>query len=76
MSAFWGRISSERRRELFLKLCDLLGETPGRVLVQPVSADDVEKRQVFQRIPKKGTGKRECKPWPEPGAPRPTILKL
>jgi CRISPR-associated endonuclease Cas2 len=76
MSAFWGRITPQRRRELFLKLCDLLGDTPGRILVQPVSAGDVEKRHVFQRIPKKGAGKRESKPWPEPGAPRPSILKF
>ena len=37
MSAFWGRITPPRRRELFLKLCDLLGETPGRILVQPLA---------------------------------------
>lgn len=76
MSAFWGRIAPPRRRELFLMLCDLLGETPGRILVQPVSADDVEKRHFFQRVPKKAAGKRESKPWPEPGAPRPTIMKF
>jgi len=76
MSAFWGRITPPRRRELFLMLCDLLGETSGRILVQPISADDVEKRHFFQRIPKKMPGKRESKPWPEPGAPRPNIMRF
>ncbi len=76
MSAFWGKLTATRRRELFLKLQDLLGETPGRVLVQPVSDDDFAKRAVFQRRPAGEDGKPEPREWPEPGAPRPNIVKL
>jgi len=76
MSAFFGRLTATRRRELFLKLQKLLGESPGRILVQPLSADDVEKRMVHQRQPPKQEGKPEPREWPEPGAPRPTVMKF
>jgi CRISPR-associated protein Cas2 len=75
-SAFSGRLDPTRRRELFLKLKELLGSTPGRILLQPISDDDVEKQLVFQQQAEDGSAQEKGDAWPEPGAPRPTILKF
>jgi len=76
MSAFWGRLTATRRRELFLKLKDILAKTPGRILVQPFGEDELEKRLVLEQSPPKQEGKKEPREWPEPGAPQPRILKF
>jgi CRISPR-associated protein Cas2 len=76
MSAFWGRLTSTRRRELFLKLQDLLADRPGRILIQPISEDDLAKRLVFQQGVKAEEGGKVPRQWPEPGAPKPTVLKF
>ncbi|MGH9434308.1 MAG: CRISPR-associated endonuclease Cas2 [Terriglobia bacterium] len=75
MSAFWGRLTATRRREMFLKLTELLGESAGRILVQPVSQDDVEKRLLLNQRPEEEDG-RPPREWPEPGAPKSTVLKF
>lgn len=75
-SAYSGRLDSTRRCELFLRLKELLGSTPGRILVQPISDDDLEKRLVFQQQAEDESAEEKGDAWPEPGAPRPTILKF
>jgi CRISPR-associated protein Cas2 len=80
MSAFWGRLTPTRRKELFLHLRDLLGQAPGRLLVQPVGADDLERRLVLhQKSPLPTVANANSKhrrEFPEPGSQKPTILKL
>ncbi|MBI2891856.1 MAG: CRISPR-associated endonuclease Cas2 [Nitrospirae bacterium] len=39
-SAFMGRLSRNRREELFLKLTGRLGDTPGQILVVPICEKD------------------------------------
>lgn len=75
-SAFSGRLTAVQRRELFLKLQELLGSTAGRILIQPISDDDVEKQLMFQQQVEDESEKEKRHDWPEPGAPRPTILKF
>jgi len=76
-SAFWGKLSAGKRRELFHRLKDLLGEEPGRVLIQPVSRADLERRLFLNQKPPEDKPQRAIKPWAEePGVPPPTILKL
>lgn len=81
MSAFWGRLSAARRKELFVRLVDLLGKAPGRILVQPVGADDLERRFLLhQRAAALESGEAESgkkhRDYPEPGREKSTILKL
>ncbi|WP_447973989.1 CRISPR-associated endonuclease Cas2 [Nitrospira sp. Kam-Ns4a] len=40
-SAFCGPLTRNRREELFLRLSDVLGEQPGRILLQPVCEKDM-----------------------------------
>jgi CRISPR-associated protein Cas2 len=40
-SAFAGRLNRNKREELFLKLCDKLGNDAGKILLQPICAADV-----------------------------------
>lgn len=75
-SAFSGRLNATQRRELFLKLQELLGSTAGRILIQPISDDDVEKQLMFQQQADDEPEKEKRHDWPEPGGPRPTILKF
>jgi len=41
-SAFTGRLSRNKREELFLRLKAVLGENPGKILVQPVCEKDLK----------------------------------
>jgi len=41
-SAFAGRLSRNKREELFLRLKALLGEKPGKILVQPICEKDLK----------------------------------
>ncbi|MBI4488101.1 MAG: CRISPR-associated endonuclease Cas2 [Deltaproteobacteria bacterium] len=41
-SAFLGTLNRNKREELFLKLCSLLGDNPGKILLQPVCDKDVK----------------------------------
>lgn len=81
MSAFWGHLTAPRRKELFSKLVDLLGDKPGRILVQPVGAEDLERRYVLHQKgvaaaeAAKGAAK-EHREYPEPGYQKPTIVKI
>jgi CRISPR-associated protein Cas2 len=43
-SAFYGRLSRNLREELYLRVSDLLGESPGRIQFIPVSEAEWEKR--------------------------------
>jgi CRISPR-associated endonuclease Cas2 len=82
MSAFWGYLSASRRKELFVKLCEFLARNPGRVLVQPIGAEDVERRYVLHQkaVPqsenKDGEPVKRHRDFPEPGVEKPTIIKL
>ncbi len=82
MSAFWGYLAASRRKELFVKLRDLLGTEPGRILVQPVGSEDFDRRYVFDQKPRspaeaaQGAVKKKHFEFPEPGAAKPTIFKL
>lgn len=75
-SAFSGHLDATRRRELFLKLKELLGATPGRILVQPISNDDLDKRLTFQQEAEDEPGQDSRQAWPEPGEDRPTIQRF
>jgi CRISPR-associated protein Cas2 len=80
-SAFWGSLSAPQRKELFHRLEKLLGDKPGRILVQPVGAEDVGRRSVLHRKAEGQLGvtdngrKRKPRHFPEPGSEKPTILK-
>ena len=82
MSAFSGRISPSRRKELFLRLVELLGESSGRILVQPVCSEDLKHQGLLhQRAqpnqPAEGTPPSSVpRDFPEPGREKPTIIKL
>jgi len=41
-SAFLGTLNRNKREELFLKLCSLLEDNPGKILLQPVCDKDVK----------------------------------
>lgn len=82
MSAFWGRLTASRRKELFLKLTELLGESPGRILVQPIGSEDLERRHVLHQTAASQPEGKHSEPlkkhweFPEPGAEKPTIVKF
>jgi hypothetical protein len=59
-----------------LRLKELLGATPGRILIQPISDDDLEKRLIFQQRAEEELEDEKRQEWPEPGDRRPTILKF
>ncbi|MFB3918282.1 MAG: CRISPR-associated endonuclease Cas2 [Terriglobales bacterium] len=48
-SAFMGKLSRTMREELFLKLCDQLGESPARILMQPICDTDETLRKVKEQ---------------------------
>lgn len=75
-SAFSGHLDATRRRELFLKLKELLGSTPGRILIQPISSDDLDKRLTFQQDAEDESSEGSTPVWPEPGAEKPTIQRF
>lgn len=75
-SAFSGHLDPMRRRELFLKLKELLGSTAGRILIQPIGNDDLEKRLIFQQQAEDESGQDAQHAWPEPGAEKPTIQRF
>jgi len=82
MSGFWGRLSASRRKELFCRMVELLGKAPGRLLVQPVGSEDVERRLVLHQKGKTAPEQGEVRPakkhreFPEPGREKPTVFKL
>ena len=41
-SAFLGTLNRNKREELFLRLCSLLEDNPGKILLQPVCDKDVK----------------------------------
>ena len=75
-SAFSGHLDATKRRELFLQLKELLGQTPGRILIQPISDDDLDKRLAFQQEPESELAEEPARVWPEPGAEKPTIQRF
>lgn len=75
-SAFSGHLDATKRRELFLKLKELLGQSPGRILIQPISNDDLDKRLVFQQQAEEQLGQECPRVWPEPGAEKQTIQRF
>lgn len=75
-SAFSGYLDATKRRELFLKLKELLGQTPGRILIQPISNDDLDKRLAFQQKTDDESSEGATHAWSEPGAEKPTIQRF
>lgn len=75
-SAFSGHLDATKRRELFLRLKELLGQTSGRILIQPISNDDLDKRLTFQQEADDESSERATHTWPEPGAEKPTIQRF
>jgi len=75
-SAFSGHLDTTRRRELFLRLRELLGQTPGRILVQPISNDDLDKRLTFHQKADDASEDGAAHAWPEPGAEKPTVQRF
>ncbi|MBI4481496.1 MAG: CRISPR-associated endonuclease Cas2 [Acidobacteria bacterium] len=55
-SAFRGRLNRNRREELFAKLCAILGDRPGRVIVQPLCDKD---RKELREKENPGLGKKK-----------------
>lgn len=45
-SAFLGKLPRSMREELFLKLCDLLDDSPARILVQPICESDIANQKL------------------------------
>ncbi|MFQ5904233.1 MAG: CRISPR-associated endonuclease Cas2 [Candidatus Binatia bacterium] len=41
-SAFLGTLGRNKREELFLRLCSLLEDNPGKIFIQPVCGKDVK----------------------------------
>jgi CRISPR-associated protein Cas2 len=41
-SAFLGTLNKNKREELFLRLCDVLGNESGKILLQPICSADVK----------------------------------
>jgi CRISPR-associated protein Cas2 len=41
-SAFLGTLNRNKREELFLRLCDVLGDDPGKIFLQPICSADVK----------------------------------
>jgi CRISPR-associated protein Cas2 len=39
-SVFRGKLNRNKREELLMRLTDVLGEEPGKILIQPVCEDD------------------------------------
>jgi CRISPR-associated protein Cas2 len=79
MSAFWGHLTASRRKELFSRLVELLGDKPSRILVQPVGAEDLERRYVLHQkgaVPPEGEGEKKHRQYPEPGYEKPTIVRI
>ena len=48
-SAFQGRLSRNKREELFLRLQAILEEKPGKVLVQPICEKDLKASKSLSR---------------------------
>jgi len=81
MSAFWGYLSASRRKEVFVRLSELLGKAPGRILVQPIGSEDLERRYILHqnaslKTPGDGKSARKHRQFPEPGSDRPSIIKF
>ncbi len=75
-SAFSGYLDATKRRELFLRLKELLGQSSGRILIQPISNDDLDKRLTFQQETDDESSERATHAWPEPGVEKSTIQRF
>lgn len=75
-SAFSGHLDVTKRRELFLRLKELLGQTAERILIQPISADDLDKRLTFQQEGNDESLQGTTPAWPEPGTEKQTIQRF
>lgn len=47
-SAFRGKLSRNKREELFLRLQALVGEQPGKILIQPVCEKDLKNTRLVE----------------------------
>ncbi len=47
-SAFRGKLSRNKREELFLRLQALVGEQPGKILVQPICEKDLKNARLVE----------------------------
>ena len=57
-SAFRGRLNRNRREELFAKLCAILADKPGRVILQPFCEKD---RRELREKANPGLGRKKAK---------------
>jgi CRISPR-associated protein Cas2 len=49
-SAFRGKLSRNKREELFLRLQALVGEQPGKILVQPICEKDLKNARLVENV--------------------------
>ncbi len=50
-SVFIGPLSRNRREEIFDRLCDLLGEGVGCIVIQPLCENDVRVQLIHENLP-------------------------
>lgn len=58
-SAFFGQLTRNKREELFLRLKALLGEQPGKFLVQPICEKDLKAAHSVENAGKDETAHEE-----------------
>ena len=58
-SAFFGQLTRNKREELFLRLKALLGEKPGKFLVQPICEKDLKAAQSVENAGRDGSARGE-----------------
>jgi len=58
-SAFQGKLSRNKREELFLRLQALVGEQPGKILVQPICEKDLKNARLVENAKASAEGQTE-----------------
>jgi CRISPR-associated protein Cas2 len=51
-SAFAGMLNRNKREELFLKLCTILDDDPGKILIQPICGKDAAEVLLHESEPR------------------------
>lgn len=76
-SAFFGKLTPLKRRELCIRLKSELGNSVGRFLVQPLGEEYVSQRFVHENMEKEEKkAKKNMMSSADPAAPRQTILRF
>lgn len=58
-SAFRGKLTRNKREELFLRLQALVGEQPGKILVQPICEKDLKNARLVENAKTDEEGQTE-----------------